>query len=79
MIKSDTRKRITQERSLFILEEILNKYNESLFKNKDAKEYKSFVQGMSAIQSAWNKAFDQDRLQIVASIDLEEYIDKDNI
>lgn len=79
MIKSDARKRITKERSLVIFEEILNKYNETLFKNKDVKEYKSFVQGMSAIQSTWKKAFDQDRLQIVASIDLEEYIDKDNI
>lgn len=79
MIKSDTRKKITRERSLVIIEEVLNKYNETLFKNKDIKEYKSSIQGMNAIQSAWSKAFDHDKLQIVASIDLEEYIDKDNI
>lgn len=76
-LNRDIKNEITHERSLIILEEILNKYDETLFENKNKKEYKSFVLGISAIQSAWKKAFDNDRLQIVASIDLEEYIDKD--
>lgn len=62
--------KITHERSLVILEELLNKYNETLFENKDRKDYKSFPLGMMAIQSAWIKAFDDDRMRIIGCIDL---------
>ncbi|MDU3409995.1 hypothetical protein [Clostridium sp.] len=79
MSKENNRKCISPKRSLEVMEEILNKYNETLFKNKDTGEYKSLPTALKSIQLAWDKAFDKDRLQIMASIDSKEYIDKDNI
>lgn len=72
MIYDVKKTKITHKRSLVILEELLNKYNETLFENKDKKEYKSFLLAMTAIQSAWKKAFDDDRMRIIGCIDLKE-------
>lgn len=70
MIYDVKKTKITHKRSLVILEELLNKHNETLFENKDKKEYKSFTLGMMAIQSAWREAFDDDRMRIIGCIDL---------
>lgn len=71
-LNRDIENEITHERSLIILEELLNKYNETLFENKDKKEYKSFTLGMMTIQSAWREAFDDDRMRIIGCIYLKE-------
>lgn len=72
------RKNITHGRSLVLMEEVLNKYNETLFKNKDTKEYKSFPLAMMSVQKAWEKSFDKDRLKIIACMDQKEYIKEIN-